>query len=64
MLLEAISRLYFQALAHTDYSSNGDTTESNPLNTHMPLFLQENVSQDFPGGTVDKNPPADAGDMG
>ena len=24
----------------------------------------KNVSWDFPGGTVDKNPPANAGDMG
>ena len=28
------------------------------------LVLQKQINRDFPGGTVVKNPPANAGDMG
>ena len=33
-------------------------------NNGMGIMLFENMSGDFPGGTVVKNPPANAGDTG
>ena len=35
-----------------------------PIISKFLKTLEKNVWQDFPGGTVVKNPPADAGDMG
>ena len=42
--------------------SNGDPTQ--PKINKINKFMEKKKAQDFPGGAVVKNPPANAGDMG
>ena len=46
-----------KGLTHTQWKHKKERKERKEQNT-------ENNMQDFPGGTVNKNPPANAGDMG